>query len=130
MDTAQNTVLYQNGDDRITTSQATIGGKTYDLTDINSVSLVRPVLRPEYGYVLAVAGLVLLIAGYLVWGVFLTPMLAGGILLIAGIAMALTTKKSYTVHLNHRNQQATTLQFPARAEAEQFVRALNQAGKR
>lgn len=130
MESANNTILYRNGSDRVTSTQATIGGKTYDLADIDTVSLVAPVLRREYGYGLAVLGLILLVAGYIVWGVFLTPMLVGGVLIIAGIAIALTVQKSYTLHLTHRDKHVTTLQFPERSQAEQLVRALNQAAKR
>lgn len=130
MESANNTVLYHSGNDRVTSTQATVGGKTYDLADIDTVSLVAPVLRREYGYGLAVVGLILLIAGYLVWGVFLTPMLVGGVLIIAGLAIALAVQKSYTVHMTHRDKHVTTLQFPQRSQAEQFVRALNQAVKR
>lgn len=130
MESANNANLYRNGSDYITSTQATIGGKTYDLADIDTVSLVAPVLRREYGYGLAVLGLILLIAGYIVWGVFLTPMLVGGVLIVAGIAIAMTVQKSYTVNLTHRDKHVTTLQFPERPQAEQLVRALNQAARR
>ncbi|KPV50405.1 hypothetical protein SE17_27140 [Kouleothrix aurantiaca] len=130
MEPAKHKILYENGSDRVTSSQAIIGGKTYELSDIDTVSVVAPVLRREYGYGLAIVGLVLLVAGYLVWGTFLTPMFVGVVLIIAGLAIALVVRKSYTVHLNHRDKQTTTIHFPRRAQAEQLVHALTQANKR
>ena len=85
--------------------------------------------RTAIALIAIVLGLILLIAGYLVWGVFLTPMLVGGVLIVAGLAIAMTVQKSYTVHLTHRDKHTTTLRFPERSQAEQFVRALKQAGK-
>jgi hypothetical protein len=127
MNSAHNSVLYDHGSNRITSTQAIVDGKTYNLSDIATASILAPVLRREYGYVLAAIGMVLLVVGYLVWGAFLTPMLAGAVLLIAGIAIAIVVRKSYIVLLKHRNAQLTKLQFPERAQAEQFMQALNQA---
>lgn len=127
MNTTNSAVLYQHGDDHITGTQAIVNGNTYNLAEIATASIIAPVLRPEYGYGLAAVGLVLLVAGYLMWGAFLTPMLAGAVLLIAGIAIALIVRKTYTVLLKHRDAQLTKLPFSSRAQAEQFMKALNQA---
>lgn len=129
MEPVDQTVFYQSGGDRVTRSHAVVGGKTYNMDDIDTVSVVAPVLRREYGYGLAITGLVLLVVGYLVWGVFLTPTLVGAVLLVAGLAIAFAVQKNYTVHLNQRGKQLTTVQFPERAQAERFVQALTQAGK-
>lgn len=127
METTNSSVLYDHGRERITSTQMTVNGTTYNLADIATASIIAPTLRREYGYVLAAIGIVLLVVGYLVWGAFLTPMLAGAALLIVGIAIAVTVHKSYTVLLKHRDAQLTKVQFAERAQAEQYLRALNQA---
>ena len=124
---ANETVLYRDGNDTITATSASLGGKTYDLAGIKSVSLVAPVLRPEYGYGLAGLGVVLLLAGYFVWGVFLTPMLAGVVLIVGGIALATIVRPTYTLNLNATNGQASSVSFASRARAEQAVAALSKA---
>lgn len=127
MNATNSSVLYDHGNDRITSTQAIVNGTTYNLSDITTASIVAPVLRREYGYVLVAIGILLLVVGYLVWGAFLTPMLAGAVLLIAGIAIAITVRKNYTVLLRHRDTQLTKLQFAERVQAEKFMQALNQA---
>lgn len=119
--------LYRNGNDVVTGTRATLGGQTIDLADINTVSLIPPILRPEYGYGLAALGLVIGVVGYLVWGVFLTPVLAGVVLVIVGLALAFAVKTSYTVRLNRTNGQTTMVNFSDRSRAEQVVAALSRA---
>lgn len=125
--TSNEPALYQNGTDVITATRASLGGKTYDLAGIKSVSLVAPTLRPEYGYGLVGLGVILLLAGYFVWGVFLTPMLAGVVLVIVGIALAVMVHPTYTVNLNNANGQASSVAFTDRGQAQRAVAALSKA---
>ena len=127
MSRVDNSTLYQQGNNRITGSQVLFDGNRYNLADITSASLVGPTLKPEYGYLMTAIGIVLLIAGYLIWGVFLTPMLAGVVLIVAGIALAMLVRRNFTVHLNQGEQQIAALAFPTRAQAEQFLSAIKQA---
>ena len=125
--TANESTLYQNGKDVITATSASLGGKTYDLASIKSVSLVAPVLRPEYGYGLVGLGILLAVVGYLVWGVFLTPMLVGVVLIIVGIAIVVMVHPTYTVNLNSANGQASSVMFADRGQAHRAVAALSKA---
>lgn len=119
--------LYQDGNDLITETRAVLAGQAFDLADISSVSLTPPVLRQEYGYISIGLGLLLALVGYLVWGVFLTPMLVGVVLVIAGVALLTVVRQSYIVSLNRTNGQAATILFPDRARAERVVAALSGA---
>lgn len=63
---------------------------------------------------LIAVGAVLLIAGYLVWGVFLMPMLAGLVLIIAGLELAAAVHRHYTVRLNQNDGQVLCFSLPTR----------------
>jgi hypothetical protein len=127
MSLVDNNAVYQQGNTSINDTQVVFDGNRYNLADITSASLVGPTLKPEYGYALMALGFVLLVAGYLIWGVFLTPMLAGLVLIVVGIALALLVRRNFTVHLNQHEQQIATLAFPTRLQAEQFLTAIKQA---
>ncbi|HEX5690688.1 MAG TPA: DUF6232 family protein, partial [Roseiflexaceae bacterium] len=117
----------QQGNTSITDREVVFDGNRYNLADITSASLVGPTLKPEYGYVLTALGIILLVAGYLIWGVFLTPMLAGAVLIVVGIALTLLVRRKFTVNLNRGEQQIAAVAFPNRRQAEQFLTAIKQA---
>jgi uncharacterized protein YjeT (DUF2065 family) len=123
--------VYQSGNDRITDREAVLQGKSYDLGAIDSVSLIPPIMNRSYGFVSIGIGAVITILGYFVWqGIFLTPMLAGIALMIAGIVIVAMVKPHATVRINHTNGSTAELRFPTRAEAEQIVDALSLALQR
>ncbi len=124
--------VYRDGNDLITDTHATLQGQTFDMNDIQSVSVVAPVMRRVYGYAAIGIGLLLLIVGYLVWGTFLTPMLVGAVLIVVGICIALIVREAYTVRVNAHNGHVTAIPFAKRTQSDQVVAALSKvlAGKR
>ena len=104
-----------------------VGNETFDYADFSTVSFIRPILSPLIGWVVAVIGLIILVAGYIVWHVFLTPMLAGAVLLIAGIIVALMVRETYTVRLNRRTGEPLLLQFKDAATAQRTVTRIGAA---
>jgi hypothetical protein len=127
MSSVNNRTTYQQGGNTITSTQVVFGGDRYNLADITGTSRIAPTLKREYGYALIGVGVILLIAGYLVWGVFLTPMLVGTVLIVVGIAVALLVRRQFTVHLLQGERQLAALPFSTRAQAEQFLAAIKQA---
>lgn len=111
----------------ITNGNVVANGQQYALANLATVSLIRPVLSRTIGWIVAVVGLIILVAGYLVWGVLLTPIVAGAALLIAGLVVAFTVKESYTVRLNMKNGPPVLLQFADQAEAQRTVTAIGAA---
>lgn len=117
-----------NGDTAVVSDRTVqVGNTSYDYADIATVSLVRPILLPLYGWVLAAVGLIVLLAGYFVWGVFLTPMLAGAVMLVAGVIIALMVRETYTVRLNPRSGEPVLLQFKDGAAAQRTVTKIGAA---
>lgn len=117
-----------NGDTAVVSDRTIqVGNTSYDYADIATVSLVRPILSPLYGWVLAAVGLIVLLAGYFVWGVFLTPMLAGAVMLVAGVIIALMVRETYTVRLNPRSGEPVLLQFKDAAAAQRTVTKIGAA---
>ena len=94
-----------------------VSGTDYDLSDVQTVSLIRPVLNPGIGWGVAILGLIILVLGYVVWGTLLPPMIGGISLLIAGLVVALVVKPSYTVRMARANGEATQISFPTQASA-------------
>lgn len=118
--------VYHEGNDTITDTHATLQGQTFDMAEVQSVSVVAPVLRRVYGYAAIGIGLLLLIVGYLVWGTFLTPMLVGAVLIVVGVCIALIVREAYTVRVNARNGHVTAIPFPRRTQSDQVVAALSE----
>lgn len=127
MEATSGTKVYSDDRNNISDTQAVLNGKTFALADINTISYVPPVLRPEYGYVLAAVGVVIFIAGYLVWGVFLTPMLAGAVFLIVGLAVAFAVRKTHTIRVTDTAAKVTEVDFTDRKRAQNVYKALNEA---
>lgn len=127
MTASSENALYRNGNDLVTETRASLGGQSIDLADVNNVSVVPPILRREYGYGLIALGFVIGLLGYIVWRTFLTPVFAGVVLIVVGLALTFAVKASYTVRLNRTNGQTTMVNFPDRSRAEQVVAALSRA---
>lgn len=108
-------------------SQVMVAGSNYSLDDLSSVSLIRPILTRSLGWGVAVLGLVIGVLGYIVWGTFLTPMLAGVVLLIAGLVVAMTVREHYTVRINHNSGEPVLLKFQSAAEAQRTVTEIGNA---
>lgn len=120
--------IYRNGADVITPRRAVIGGQSFELEGIETVSLTNPVLNRAYGFVAIGLGIILATVGYFVWdGVLLTPTLGGMSLIIIGVVLAFAVRPNYTVRLNRSDGTLTKLRFPNRAQAEQVLQAVRQA---
>lgn len=104
-----------------------VNGQRYNVADLATVSLVRPVLSRTLGWAVAVLGLIIGVAGYLIWGILLTPIVAGAALLIAGLVVAFTVRESYTVRLNMKNGAPVLLQFADPIEAQHTTTAIGAA---
>lgn len=128
LETQNDAVIYRDGADVITADHAEIGGQSYDLREIETVSLTNPVLNRAYGFVAIGLGIILAVIGYFVWGgILLTPTLGGLALIIVGVVLAFAVRPNYTVRLNRSNGATTALRFPTRAQAEQVLQAVRSA---
>lgn len=120
--------IYRNGADVITPRRAVIGGQSFDLDGIETVSLTNPILNRTYGFVAIGLGIILAVVGYFVWdAVLLTPTLGGLALIVVGFVLAFTVRPRYTVRLNRSDGTLTRLQLPTRQQAEQVLQAVRQA---
>jgi hypothetical protein len=118
------TTYYQDGDVAVSDTQLTLGSTTYDLSNIATVSLIRPILNRTIGWITAAVGLIIGVAGYLVWGTFLSPMLGGLALLIAGLVVVATVRESYTVRMSPLAGQPVLIQFTNPVQAQKVVTAI------
>lgn len=109
------------------TNHISVSGTDYDLSDVQTVSLIRPVLNRGIGWGVAIAGLIILVLGYVVWGTLLPPMIGGISLLIAGLVVALVVKPSYTVRMARANGEATQISFPTQASAGDALAQIDKA---
>lgn len=126
MEATKERVIYRNGSTVVTDTSANISGQTYDLHGVAAVSMVPPTLRRWMGGVLLAIGLIILVAGYVVWsGVFLTPMLGGVVLIIVGAALYALAREHYTVTITRHDGQQTRLQVPDASQAQQLVEAIS-----
>ncbi len=120
--------IYRSGSTVITDTRADISGHSYDLSNVAGVSLVTPNIPRWLGGVLIAVGVIVMIAGYVVWqGVFLTPMLGGGVLLIAGAAVYALVRERYTVTITDKGGRQQQVQFTDGHQAQQLVAAISGA---
>jgi len=128
VDSGQERVLYRDGNDVITETRAVIGGRSIDLANIDSVSLIKPVLNPAWGWALVGVGALLAVIGYFVWdGVLLTPVFAGLALIVIGLVIAFMVRPSYTVRITDTSGAVTPLVFASRGPAANVANTLTQA---
>lgn len=128
VDGGQERELYRDGNDVITETRAVVGGRTIELASVDSVSLVKPVLNPTWGWALAGVGALIAVIGYFVWGgVFLTPVFAGLALIVIGLVMAFMVRPSYTVRITDTSGAVTPLSFAKAGPAVNIANTLTQA---
>ena len=109
------------------TDHISVSGADYDLSDIKTVSLIRPVLNRGIGWGVAIAGLIILVLGYVVWGTFLPPLLGGICLIIAGLVVAFIVKPSYTVRMARVQGEAVQISFPTEQSASDALTQIDKA---
>ncbi|HEU4326585.1 MAG TPA: DUF6232 family protein [Roseiflexaceae bacterium] len=128
MEATNERVIYRSGNTVVTDTRANVSGQSYDLSNVAGVSLVTPNIPRWLGGVLIAVGVILLIVGYIVWeGVFLTPMLGGGVLIIAGAAVYALVRERYTVTITDKDGGQQQVQFTDGRQAQQLVEAISGA---
>ncbi|MBC8162436.1 MAG: hypothetical protein H7Z42_14595 [Roseiflexaceae bacterium] len=103
------------------TDHISVNGTDYNLSDVKTVSLIRPVLNRGIGWGVAALGLVVLVLGYIVWQTLLPPMIGGVSLLIAGLVIALAVKPNYTVRMARAAGEPTLISFPTENSAREAL---------
>ena len=76
---------------------------------------------------MAIAGLIILVLGYVVWGTFLPPLLGGICLIIAGLVVAFIVKPSYTVRMARVQGEAVQISFPTEQSASDALTQIDKA---
>ncbi|GAB4206560.1 MAG: hypothetical protein OHK0022_33730 [Roseiflexaceae bacterium] len=128
MEATNERVIYRSGSTVVTDTRANVSGQSYDLSNAAGVSLVRPNIPRWLGGVLITVGIILLIVGYIVWeGIFLTPMLGGSVLIIAGAAIYGLVRERYTVTITSNSGEQQQVQFTDGRQAAQLVEAISNA---
>ena len=105
----------------------TAGGQTYPFSSIKTVSLIRPILTKGMGVGLAIVGAIILVLGYIIWGTFLTPMLAGLVMIIVGVTIAASVRQTYTVRLNRSSGDPALIQLTDQTAAQHAVTTIGAA---
>lgn len=125
MEPTGETTLYRSGDTIVTDRQVRLGEASYPLSDIQTVSIVRPILKRSYGVIALAVGVVLTIVGYVVWnGVLLSPMVGGIALIIAGLALLATVRERYMLRLNGAGGNIAELSVADGGEAQRLAAAI------
>jgi len=110
---------YQDGTVSITNARAVLGGKTYAMANITSVSMATIPANRKPGIVIAIIGL--LIAGVTNGGII------GLLILAAGIVLAVIVKPSYVVRIGSASGEADGLVSPNIEYIQKIVNAVNEA---
>lgn len=128
IDSGQERVLYRDGNDLITETRAVVGGRSIELADIDTVSLIKPVMNPSWGWALAGVGALLAVIGYIVWdGLILTPVFAGLALIVIGLVVAFMVRPSYTVRITDASGTVTPISIAKAKPAADIANTLAQA---
>ncbi|GEM_PF-4659145 len=121
-------VLHRHENILVTEDKVIAEDRTYNTSDIDAVALDPPILRRSYGIALLALGIVITIAGYLVWqGLLLTPLIGGIALIIAGIVLMVTVRTRYTIRMKHKDGQTAMLHLSDPTQAEHTANAIDTA---
>ena len=128
MDATGETVLYQDGQVVVTNRRVRLGERSYALSDVRSVALIRPILKRSYGWIALIVGIILMIVGYVVWnGVLLSPMVGGVALILAGVVLLVAVRERYIVRFNEPSGGVVELPLADGTQADRVVSALSQS---
>lgn len=119
---------YQDGAVTVTNARAVLGGKTYAMANITSVSMgMRPANR-VVGIVVALVGLVIAACSAAAGGdASFGGILFGILVLGAGIALTVMAKPSYIVRIGSASGEADGLVSKDREHIQKIVNAMNEA---
>lgn len=117
------TIFYSTADNavRITNTRAILGGKTYAMSNITSVSIVQKKINIVLVVILVLVGLssLTLIGHSLLASLVILAVCAGLIYLLV--------RPSYAVHLGSASGESEALVSRNRAQVEQIASAMNEA---
>lgn len=130
MEATNDRVLYRGDNAEITSTRATVNGQTVPLSEVISAGMGTRWVSKSAGWAALIVGLIILVVGYFVWGVLLTPMVAGFALMIVGIVLLTLRQKKHVVHLFGHDGSITAVATPTREEAERLISSLDEALKK
>lgn len=119
-------VYYQSGDVTITGTRAILGGKTYAMANITSVSMGKVAANRVPGIAIAVGGIA--IGGCIgalsesggMWAL-------GAVFLIIGVAVAVMAKPKYIVRIGSASGETDALTHEDQDYIQKIVTAMNEA---
>ena len=115
----------------ITNARAVMGGKTYAMANITSVSMGQIPANTTIGLYLIIFGIVIGGCGFSLGSSSSSNMLGAlifaALLIAAGVAVFLTAKPSYTVKLGSASGETHALNSKNMADVKQIVDAMNTA---
>lgn len=116
-------IYYSDNEITITSTRAILGGKTYAMANITSVSVAE--LQPNSGCGCAAIGVGLLMA----LGLFSSETVLFGLLGLVGVAvgLAIANTKAYVVRIGSASGESDALQHGNREYVQKIVDAVNDA---
>lgn len=118
--------IYEEGGVKITTARAVLGGKTYAMSNITSVSMSSEV--ESAGCI--TFGLIIGGAAVIIWGVAVGEWLMAGIglvMAVGGFYLNRGEKTKYTVRIGSSSGEADALTSYDQAEIQKIIDAMNDA---
>lgn len=123
---SEETVYYSDSAIQVTNARAVLGGKTYAMANITSVTMGEKPVNRTPGIVIAIVGLSIAActstasnsAGGVIFGI---------LVLAAGIAIAAIAKPSYIVRLGSASGESDALISKDREYIQKIVNAINEA---
>ncbi len=119
---------YQDDAVSVTNARAVLGGKTYAMANITSVSMAEKPANRTPGIIIAVIGLVIAACLGLVGGNSnATGLLVGIAIIGAGVAIAVSAKPSYIIKIGSASGEGDGLVSEDREQIQKIVSAMNEA---
>jgi hypothetical protein len=119
---------YQDGAVSVTNARAVLGGKTYAMANITSVSMAEKPANRTPGIIIAVVGLVMAAClGAAGGDSNATGLLFGVVIIGVGVAIAVLAKPSYIVKIGSASGEGDGLVSEDREQIQKIVSAMNEA---
>lgn len=124
---AEEVSLYQDTNIHVTNVRAMLQGKTYAMANVTSVSMFTQQGNKAPGLIIAVFGGLFLLVGIVSGKNYAGMALFGFILLVVGIAVAVSAKDAYWVRIGSASGETNALRSDDRDCIWRIVQALNDA---